>query len=98
MVGHGGLARSPDAVESRLLDGQRRRCLPSVRPQLEDALPLQEGVCVVAAEALRVLAHVAALGARLRRRDEVREDALVASDRSLENRQRERMNGLGNVD
>lgn len=45
----------------------------------------------MAAEALRVLAHVAALGARLRRRDEVREDPLVASDRSLENRERERL-------
>lgn len=64
--------------------GWQLHAVRSVQLELENALPLQVGVCVVAAEALGVLAHVAALGARLRRRDEVREDALVASDRGLE--------------
>lgn len=38
----------------------------------------------MSAQALGVLAHVAALGARLRRRDQAGEDALVAADGSLE--------------
>lgn len=39
----------------------------------------------MAAEALRVLAHVAALGTGLRRGNQAGEDALVASNWSLEN-------------
>ena len=54
-----------------------------IQVELEYALSLQVGVCVVAAEALGVLAHVAALGARLRRRDQPGEDALVATDGGL---------------
>lgn len=55
----------------------------SARLQLEYTLSLQVGVCVVAPEALGVLAHVAALGARLRRRDQPVEQTLVATDGSL---------------
>lgn len=51
---------------------------------LENPLPLQVGVCVVAAEALGVLAHVAALWAGLRRGQQVGRTAFVATQWGLE--------------
>jgi len=50
----------------------------------EYTLTLKVGVCIVTTKALGMLAHVATLGARLRRRDQPGEHALVASDGRLE--------------
>lgn len=49
----------------------------------EYTLSLKVGVCIMATEALGVLAHVAALGARLRRGDQPGEHTLVATNGSL---------------
>lgn len=50
----------------------------------ENTLSLQVGVCVMATKTLGVLAHIAALRARLRRWDQTGEHTLVATDGSLE--------------
>lgn len=85
IMGQSGLLRTLCQTEGGVDAVVVSQLLGGVQLKLENALPLQVGVCVVTAQALGVLAHVAALGARLRRRDEVREDALVASDGGLEN-------------
>lgn len=50
---------------------------------LEYTLALKVGVCIMATKALRVLAHVPALRAWLRRGDQTGEDTLVATNGSL---------------
>lgn len=59
------------------------RAAGSSRLCLKNALPLKVGVCIMATKALGVLAHVAALGARLRRWDQAGKHALVATNGSL---------------
>lgn len=54
-----------------------------IQVELEYTLSLQVGVCVMATEALGVLAHVAALGAWLWRWDQPGEHALVATNGCL---------------
>lgn len=55
----------------------------SIQLQLEDALSLKVGVCIMTTEALGVLAHVAALRTWLWRWDQAGEYTLVASNGSL---------------
>lgn len=66
-----------DATPSWLLNGY------SLQLYSEYTLTLKIGVCVVTAEALGVLAHVTAFRARLGRRDQPGERALLATDGSL---------------
>lgn len=55
----------------------------SIQLHLENALSLKVGVCIMATKALGVLAHIAALRARLRRWDQAGEHTLVAANGSL---------------
>lgn len=66
-----------DATPSWLLNGY------SLQLYSEYTLTLKIGVCVVTAEALGVLAHITAFRARLGRRDQPGERALLATDGSL---------------